>query len=107
MRPRARPSLQEVTMGTALKEYARCFYEASVSIRNLLSGRRAFALGGLPGVQFVVVGRQIAPGGSRAALAIAKGTVSVGASTSESAATTSDPTRSPHHRKLQFSSLFP
>ena len=47
-------------MGTALKDYARYFYGASGSFRNLLSGRCGFALGGLPGVHFVVVGRQIA-----------------------------------------------
>jgi hypothetical protein len=62
-------------MGTTLKEYARYFYGASGSFQNFLSGRRAFALGGLPGVQFVAnCDRKIL------ALAIAKGTtVSVGA----------------------------
>jgi hypothetical protein len=85
-------------MGTAPKEYVRCFYGAFGSFRDLL---RAFALGGLPGVQFVAVGRQIAPEGSRLALAIAKGTtVSVGASTSDSAVTTSNPTRTTHHPKI-------
>ena len=48
-------------MGTALKEYARCFHQASGFFRNLLSGRRAFALVARSAVQFVIVGQQIAP----------------------------------------------